>query len=235
MRKAIVWIVVIVVAVALGIGAAVVVGGFISSATARGILPGSNQSSQGQLYTGCWQMGPEMMGSVYGSPSNTGNRISIDAAVTLSKQYVAKCGSNLSVSEIMEFSNNFYVVVKETKTDRGAFELLVDPYTGAVYPEPGPNMMWNYKYSPMNQMMGYYQGGDNTISLDQAAQYGQKYLDTNITGAKLESDGISYYGHYTFDYQINNTIAGMLSVNGQTGEIWLHTWHGDFIQELKVK
>ena len=56
-----------------------------------------------------------------------------------------------------------------------------------------------------------------------------------MPGAKPNLDGVSFYGHYTFDYQMNNKIAGMLSVNGITGDMWLHTWHGDFIQELEVK
>jgi hypothetical protein len=25
-------------------------------------------------------------------------------------------------------------------------------------------------------------------------------------------------------------VAGMLSVNGYTGQIWYHTWHGAFVQ-----
>ena len=56
------------------------------------------------------------------------------------------CGQDLTVAEIMEFNNNFYVAVKETTTGLGAFELLVDPYSGAVIPEIGPNKKWNARY-----------------------------------------------------------------------------------------
>ncbi|HEV2356482.1 MAG TPA: hypothetical protein VGZ23_02565 [bacterium] len=49
---------------------------------------------------------------------------------------------------MMEFSNNFYVAVKNKVTGEGAFELLVDRYTGFVRPEP-QNMMWNTKYGHM--------------------------------------------------------------------------------------
>ena len=48
----------------------------------------------------------------------------------------------------MEFSNNFYVAVKSTATGEGAFELLVDRYTGFSRPEP-QTMMWNTKYGHM--------------------------------------------------------------------------------------
>ncbi len=205
-----------------------------------GMMGGSNWGgySMGPGMMGSWGgtgMGPGMMGDWnQGTVNPTGERITLDQALDFASQYTASYGSNLEVSEVMEFSENFYAVVREADTGRGAFELLIDPYSGAVYPEMGPNMMWNFKYSPMAGMMGGSRGGDNTLSLDQAIQDGQKYLDVNIPGAKLETDGVSFYGHYTFDYQNNNQIAGMLSVNGITGDVWLHTWHGQFISEREV-
>jgi hypothetical protein len=42
-----------------------------------------------------------------------------------------------------------------------------------------------------------------------------------------------FYGYYTFDFTVNGKIAGMLSVNGNTGQVWYHSWHGDFIQEVE--
>src|SRR3990172_6102115 len=48
------------------------------------------------------------------------------------------------------------VIVKESETGLGAFELLVDPASQVAYPEYGPNMMWNLKYGGLghNSMMG---------------------------------------------------------------------------------
>ena len=68
---------------------------------------------------------------------------------------------DLKVAEVMVFDNNAYVRVVEQSTGIGAFELLVDPATLAVTPEPGPNMMWNLKYSALNHqyMMGGMDGG----------------------------------------------------------------------------
>ena len=71
---------------------------------------------------------------------------------------------DFAVAEVMEFKNNFYAVVEEPSTGRGAFELLIDPYTGAVAPEPGPNMMWNDKYGHMS----FGAGGENRLSMDEA-------------------------------------------------------------------
>ncbi|MHB1356676.1 MAG: PepSY domain-containing protein [Anaerolineae bacterium] len=162
----------------------------------------------------------------------TGQRITLDQAMTLATQYVARYGANLRVAEVMEFSDNFYAPVTEVNTGRGAFEVLIDPYTGAVGSEPGPNMMWNLKYRHM--MMGNRQAGDNTLTMVQARAQAQQTLDNTIPGAQVEVTGHAFYGYYTFDYQVNGNIAGMLSVNGTSGDTWLHTWHGTFISEKEM-
>jgi len=56
----------------------------------------------------------------------------------------------------MQFESNYYAIVMEQSTGLGAFELLADPQTGAVFPEMGPNMMWNTKYSPMHKAARRY-------------------------------------------------------------------------------
>src|SRR5437870_13903805 len=76
---------------------------------------------------------------------------------------------NLAVAEATEFSNNFYIRVKETSTGVNAFKILVSR-NGGISPEPGPNMMWNAKYSPMANMMGrwFVPNARNSVSLAQA-------------------------------------------------------------------
>ena len=73
---------------------------------------------------------------------------------------------NLAVAEATEFSNNFYIRVKETSTGVNAFKILVSR-NGGISPEPGPNMMWNAKYSPMANMMGrwFVPNARNSVSL----------------------------------------------------------------------
>jgi hypothetical protein len=107
---------------------------------------------------------------------------------------------------------------------------------GVMMPEPGPNMMWNLKYSPMNNgIMSYYgnQGSSTmAISHDEVGQLAQAYLTSNFSNAKVEM-ATKFYGYYTFDFTVNGKIAGMLSVNGSTGQVWYHSWHGDFIQDVE--
>lgn len=155
-----------------------------------------------------------------------GSRITIDAAVQAAQNYAQQQGSNFKVVEVMEFQNNFYAAVEEKDTGRGAFELLVDPSSGAVSPEMGPNMMWNTKYGHMSG-----NSGGQEIGQDAAKSAAQKFLETSMAGAKIDGDGIAFYGYYTFDYQVDGKTAGMLSVNASTGAVWLHTWHGAFVAE----
>ena len=133
----------------------------------------------------------------------------------------------------MEFENNFYVLVTEKESGRGAMELLVDPLSGAVFAEPGPNHMWNSKYGM--RMHTSTTAGENSISLQDAQTKAQTALDKEVTGASVNADGTSFYGYYTFDYSVDGKVAGMLSVNGKTGQVWLHTWHGNFVSEKSIE
>ncbi|MDP2964627.1 MAG: hypothetical protein Q8N39_01165 [Pelolinea sp.] len=199
---------------------------------AFGISPLINRpnTSIANSYWGPRMMGGGMMG--YRNQSIGGNRLTIDEAVLKAKNNVASTNSNLSVAEVMSFQNNFYIAVKEIDSGRSAFELLMDPVTGNIASEPGPNMMWNQKYGHM--MFLRNKSGENPINLEESRQLAQKALDSNIPGGMVEPDGFNFYGYYTFDYKINGVIAGMLSINGFNGQDWFHTWHGSFIDEKEV-
>ncbi len=187
----------------------------------------------------------------WGSQGATGatvrGTIDINAAVERAKAALASAGYvDLAPSEIMEFSNHFYVLVKETGTGRGALELIVER-NGFVHPEPGPNMMWNTKYGHMAGfggpggpgMMGPGSGPGwsapgqppaQTITQERARQLAAQYLATASPGATPDA-GTAFYGYFTFDAERNGTVFGMLSVNAYTGQVWYHAWHGRFIQE----
>ena len=219
-----------------------------------------NASSYGYLN---WQgLGPQgMMGRWYQQPqTQPGNPITLEQAKTIAQQYLTSTQNpNLAIKEIMEFQYNFYIIYYEKDTGRGAFEMLIWKQTppagimgggmgmggmmggrfalGVIMPESGPNMMWNTKYSPMgNGMMGYGNQASSTmtISKDKAQQLAQTYLDANFKGAKTEM-ATQFYGYYTFDFTVNGTIAGMLSVNGYTGQVWYNSWHGVFIKEVEFE
>jgi hypothetical protein len=164
--------------------------------------------------------------------NTTGERISMDDALAQAESYAGEISDNLRVSEVMEFSRNFYAILIESDSGRGAMELLIEPYSGAVSPEIGPNMMWNTKYGHMRWQGGE---GDNTLNLEEAAAAAQQALDEQLPGAVLEEHGTEFYGYFSFDYSLDGEIAGMLSVNGTDAEVWFHNWHGDFIGEKEIE
>jgi hypothetical protein len=176
---------------------------------------------------------------------SSGTSISIDKAQQSVQSFLDRSGnSDLKIDELMEFDQNFYAVIKEKSSGVGAFELLVYKSNGTVGFEPGPNMMWNTKYSMMggSRMMtgGGMMGGGGpfrigtarasmSVTADQAAQIAQRWLDKRFDG-DLAGTADGFYGYYTFHFEKNSQIAGMLSVNGYSGDVWFHTWHGNFVQ-----
>jgi len=177
-------------------------------------------------------MGPGMMGGSGGYYTPQGAPISIDEAARAVEKYISAYGGGLEVVEVMEFSLNFYAEVEEESTDIHVMELLVDKYTGRVSPEPGPNMMWNTKYSPMRGMMGNYwsdsPSANMPVSHDQAKTLAQQFLDANMRGLTA-GEPETFYGYYTLHTLKDGEVEGMLSVNGYTSQVWYHSWHGAFI------
>jgi hypothetical protein len=192
----------------------------------------------GRLGNG-YGFGGMMSGYGYTAPyTYTGTPLTITNAVTIAQNYVSSIGNpDLVVKQVEEYSANFYVQVNEKSTGNGAFELLVNKYTGSIYPEMGPNMMWNTKYG---MMRGGILGGifgtpttTMTVTPVQATTDAQQYLNIYLPGTTT-GDVTTFYGYYTIEV-LNGTITqGMLSINGYSGQVWVHTWHGTFIQELKV-
>ena len=140
-------------------------------------------------------------------------------------------GRDLALTEVMEFAWNFYAEVEEEDTGIHAMELLIDKYSGQVYPEMGPNMMWNTKYGMVAQMMGGYYGAPTaamSVTPEQAKALAQQYLDAYLPGLTV-ADADTFYGYYTLHTLSDGRVDGMLSVNGYTGAVWYHSWHGPFM------
>jgi hypothetical protein len=182
-----------------------------------------------------------MMGGYFSGNATNAEPLTIDQARQAVEAYLQDLGNpDLELKEIMIFDNNAYARIVEKSTGIGAMELLVDPISKEVFPEFGPNMMWNLKYGHMGSfggMMGGYQrntytaDATMTISPEEALQAAQKYLDQEFPGYKTADDADPFYGYYTIDILKDGKVTGMLSVNGFSGEVFFHSWHGEFIQE----
>ncbi len=69
---------------------------------------------------------------------------------------------------------------------------------------------------------------DTPIGADQAKTLAQQFLDGFLPGTKV-GDTDAFYGFRTIDVDRDGQQVGMISVNGYTGAVWYHTWHGEFI------
>ena len=172
-------------------------------------------------------MGGGMMGGGFDGLDNSLQRtVDIKKAQAIVSDYLSGLSNKkLKIDEIMEFENNLYALIKETDTD--AFELLIDPFTGALRPEFGPNMMWNIKYGMMGARSGAVR--PNTIGKEEAEKIATEYVE-RVRGKGPYTFGVDeFYGYYTLDVKKDDTVLGMLSVNAFSGQVWYHTWHGGYI------
>ena len=207
-----------------------------------GTPSGSTQDmpcAEGYAGSGKERDGSEAMpcGQGYAAPGGE-SVLSLEEAEAAVERYVERLGyTSLHVTEVMEFERNFYAIVAEEDTGIGAMELLVDRSSGAVGPEPGPNMMWNAEYGMhgraggmMGQggMMGGYATGEMSLSPQKAEEAAQEWLDANFPG-RAAGEADSFYGYYTLHFLKDGEIEGMLSVHGSSGDVWYHSWHGGFI------
>lgn len=184
---------------------------------------------------GGWEAMP--CGQGYAAPGGE-SVLSLEEAEAAVEHYVDRLGyTNLHVTEVMEFERNFYAIVAEEDTGIGAMEVLVDRASGVVGPEPGPNMMWNAEYGMHGRaggmmgrggMMGGYATGEMSLSPQEAGEAAQEWLDSNLPG-RAAGEADPFYGYYTLHFLKDGEIEGMLSVHGSSGDVWYHSWHGDFI------
>ncbi len=202
---------------------------------------GSNMMSGGY---GMMGSGFGMMGG-YGAPANV-DPLTIEEAETAVNNYLASFGDNdLALGEVMIFDNHAYAQILDKSSGSGAFEVLVDPVSRNVYPEPGPNMMWNTEYGHMGGLGGYgVMGGmmrrgmmgnfatnaEISVTGEEAIGIAQKYLDTNLPGTTADKTADPFPGYYTIHVLRDGETIGMLSVNAYTGQVFLHHWHGDFLE-----
>jgi hypothetical protein len=170
-------------------------------------------------------MNQNMMGMM---SSNMIDPLTIENVEKEMEEFVKVLDPNFAIKDIMEFDNNFYLIVYEKDTGIGAFEMLVwktGTMEGMIHPEPGPNMMWNTKYGMFPSDV------EMKIDAEEAKEIAQRYLNENMQGTEAREIE-EFYGYYTLHVEKDGKTIGMLSVNGITGDVWYHHWHGTFIKTL---
>src|SRR5579875_841562 len=180
------------------------------------------------------------MGMMGGPFSPSARPITMDRAIRILRAWPAAHNlDGLVLDEVEAYTQNFYGQFTERATGRGAIQVLVDRYSGRAMPEMGPNMMWNTKYgrAMMQGTPAPPQPGAapvaGQISEAQARQDANQFLGGYLPGATV-GDGDTFYGYYHFDVMRGGRQVGMLSVNATTGQVWYHTWHGEFLDKREV-
>ena len=205
-----------------------ILGIFITIA-AGNIITGSSNFGSGRGHNFCSEdMGHMSRGFLQADKTTN---LSFEGVEDLTHKYLERNDlASLEIAEIMEFSKNFYVELYEPDTGIGAMELLVDKSSGAIFPEYGPNMMWNLKYGMHSQVPISQDDINMDISKDEAIELAERYLMKINSGETVGNEVEKFYGYYTIHtLSDDGSIAGMLSVNGYTGDVWYHNWHGIFI------
>jgi hypothetical protein len=181
-------------------------------------------------------MGPGMMGGGYGAwgPVKPLDKpLTLDGAAERVSAALKEWGyTDLEIEEVVEYTWNFYVLVKERSTGKGALELLVDPRTGIVSAEPGPNMMWNTKYGHRS-----WTGGSTApaVSADAAKRIAGEWLKARGDKTAWDLEVSDMYGYFSIHLERDGKMEGMLAVNAWTGDVWYHTWHGTFVAAKEME
>jgi hypothetical protein len=185
-------------------------------------------SASGPRTGGGWGMGSGggdgmMSGSGYGSlPGNGEPVVDLAQARDRASEFAKTLESDLQVGEVMKFSNQYYAEVQEPDGTK-ATEVLVDADNGAVQLEFGPARMWNTRFGMMS-------GGDGTrseVTASQAQGIANEWLADRPDGLTADA-AEAFPGYYTLHTLRGDKIEGMLSVNSTSGDVWYHSWHGDF-------
>jgi len=139
-------------------------------------------------------------------------------------------------------------VIEDTSTGQGAFEVLVDPSRQVVHLEFGPSMMWNTVYGMHGtdpilgaaRMGGWMMGqgcgpttvtaGETALTDAEARDKAAAYLAEASPDQALADSAEAFPGYFTFEVERDGTPVSMLSVNAYTGQVWVHTWHGAFVE-----
>lgn len=76
---------------------------------------------------------------------------------------------------------------------------------------------------------GSWDTATSSVSPDEARRIADRWLQQQRTGLSAD-DPEAFPGYYTLHTRRGDKIVGMLSVNAQSGAVWYHTWHGQFLR-----
>jgi hypothetical protein len=110
----------------------------------------------------------------------------------------------------------------------GGYGRMMGPRGRGMMGPNGSGMMGGSSASASAQNPRSNTADKMAVSPEQARKIADGYLSGVSPGTKAE-EPTRFYGYYTIDTEKAGKTSGMLSVNGYSGEVWYHSWHGPFI------
>jgi hypothetical protein len=171
--------------------------------------------------------------------------VTVDEATTAAQTFLDALGiDGLEIGDVTVLSAAAHVVIMESATSNGAFELVVDPRSRIAHPTRGAATMWNLKYGGvLHENMPGTPGGANAtpdpaatpadvsadmpISAEQAVAAAQAFLDRAVPGATAAAEALQFYGYYSVSFSQDGNVVGVLSVNGYNGDVMPGIPHRD--------
>jgi hypothetical protein len=77
---------------------------------------------------------------------------------------------------------------------------------------------------------GYAPDAEISITAEEAVNKAQEYLEAYLPGKTADETADAFPSYYTLHIREDGEVFGMLSVNAYTGQVFLHHWHGEFIE-----
>ena len=68
------------------------------------------------------------------------------------------------------------------------------------------------------------------MSSNQAVESAQGFLEPYYPGAEADQNADRFYGYYTLQVVQEDVVVGMCSVNGYSGQVFYHNWHGEYLE-----
>jgi hypothetical protein len=86
-------------------------------------------------------------------------------------------------------------------------------------------MMWGGAATPSG-----FDPESLSVTPEEAIRIAEETLAQAFPDLTVDDHAEIFPGYYTLHTLENGEVEGMLSVNGYTGEVWVHTWHGQLLE-----
>jgi hypothetical protein len=204
--------------------------GMMAKGADKGGMMGEGMMAQGGMMAQDVQHQHDMMSAgleTESLPEPWGKSYLVDPQRVL-ESFLADLNPELKGGTIVDFGKEYYAEAVEKTTGVGAYEVIINRNTGAVYPAKGVNVDWNLKYSTVGTAVTLQDEiadpPRSTISKAKAVEIAGQYLAEEQIELSLDDNARQFYGYYSLTALDAGKPVGILSVNGFNGRVVYRAW-----------